>query len=52
MNVIGLEQYEQDEIFKMLSIILWLGNIVFVENDEGYAAISDADGKEKDDTFS
>ncbi|KAI8369799.1 P-loop containing nucleoside triphosphate hydrolase protein [Choanephora cucurbitarum] len=43
MNVIGLEQYEQDEIFKMLAIILWLGNVVFVENDEGYAAISDAD---------
>lgn len=45
MDVIGLRQDEKDEIFKMLSIILWLGNIVFVEDDGGNAAISDGDGK-------
>lgn len=46
MGVIGLQKHEQDEIFKILSIILWLGNIVFVEDDSGNAVISDADGKD------
>ena len=46
MGVIGLQKHEQDEIFKMLAIILWLGNIVFVEDDSGNAAISDGDGKD------
>lgn len=45
MRVIGLTQQEQDEIFRMLAIILWLGNVQFVENDEGYAQISDNEGK-------
>lgn len=57
MGVIGLQKHEQDEIFKTLAIILWLGNIVFVENDDGNAMISDMDGKQsythtkKKDTF-
>ncbi|KAF2459838.1 P-loop containing nucleoside triphosphate hydrolase protein [Lineolata rhizophorae] len=41
MRVIGLPQSEQDDIFRMLSAILWLGNVQFRENDEGYAAITD-----------
>ncbi|KAF2084035.1 hypothetical protein K490DRAFT_59985 [Saccharata proteae CBS 121410] len=41
MKVIGLSQGEQDDIFRMLSTILWLGNVSFVENDEGNAAIAD-----------
>ncbi|KAF9897575.1 class II myosin, partial [Lobosporangium transversale] len=41
MQVIGLSQQEQDEIFRMLAIILWLGNVQFVENDNGYAEITD-----------
>lgn len=43
MGIIGLEQYEKDEIFKTLAVILWLGNIIFVENEDGNAAISDMD---------
>ncbi|KAF9420297.1 class II myosin [Podila epigama] len=43
MRVIGLTQQEQDEIFRMLAIILWLGNVQFSENDEGYAQITDND---------
>ncbi|KAF9584332.1 class II myosin [Lunasporangiospora selenospora] len=43
MRVIGLSQQEQDEIFRMLAIILWLGNVQFVENDEEYAQITDND---------
>lgn len=46
MDVIGLRKDEQDEIFKMLAIILWLGNVVFVEDDSGNAVISDGDGKD------
>jgi hypothetical protein len=46
MRVIGLNQQEQDEIFRMLAIILWLGNVQFVENADGYAEISDNEGKE------
>jgi myosin heavy subunit len=45
MNIIGLQKSEQDEIFKLLATILWIGNLVFVEDDAGNAAISDGDGK-------
>jgi len=41
MSIIGLTQHEQDEIFRMLAIILWLGNVVFREDDQGNAAIGD-----------
>lgn len=41
MNVIGLSQNEQDNIFRMLSAILWLGNISFEENDSGNAQVTD-----------
>lgn len=41
MKVIGLSQAEQDEIFRMLAAILWLGNCTFVEDDQGNAAIAD-----------
>ncbi|KJZ77553.1 Myosin-1 [Hirsutella minnesotensis 3608] len=41
MSVIGLSQSEQDEIFRMLAAILWIGNIQFLEDDNGYAAVAD-----------
>lgn len=41
MKVIGLSQAEQDNIFRMLAAILWTGNLVFREDDDGYAAVSD-----------
>ncbi|KAG9241862.1 P-loop containing nucleoside triphosphate hydrolase protein [Calycina marina] len=41
MKVIGLSQAEQDEIFRVLAAILWTGNINFVEDKDGYAAIQD-----------
>ena len=41
MKVIGLSQEEQDNIFRMLATILWLGNVTFKENDEGNAEIVD-----------
>ncbi|KAE9979816.1 hypothetical protein EG328_000664 [Venturia inaequalis] len=41
MKVIGLTQAEQDDIFRMLAGILWIGNVSFVENEEGNAAIAD-----------
>ncbi|KAI8584101.1 hypothetical protein K450DRAFT_218149 [Umbelopsis ramanniana AG] len=43
MNVVGLSKEEQDEIFKMLAIILWLGNVQFAEGDDGNSAIADTD---------
>lgn len=45
MDIIGLQKHEQDEIFKMLAIILWLGNVVFAEDENGNAIVSDGDGK-------
>jgi myosin-1 len=42
MKVIGIAQAEQDNIFRMLAAILWLGNVTFKENDEGNAAIVDS----------
>jgi myosin-1 len=41
MKVIGLSQAEQDNIFRMLAAILWTGNLVFREDESGYAAVSD-----------
>ncbi|KAK5003793.1 class II myosin, partial [Cryomyces antarcticus] len=41
MKVIGLSQAEQDNIFRMLAAILWLGNVTFSEDDHGNAAIQD-----------
>ncbi|KOS23417.1 Myosin-1 [Escovopsis weberi] len=41
MKVIGLSQAEQDEIFRMLATILWIGNIRFKEDQEGYAEVVD-----------
>lgn len=41
MSTIGISQQEVDDIFKVLAAILWLGNVPFVENNEGNAAIGD-----------
>ncbi|KAG0700660.1 P-loop containing nucleoside triphosphate hydrolase protein [Suillus ampliporus] len=41
MRIIGLSDQEQNEIFRMLAIILWLGNVQFQEMDDGNATISD-----------
>lgn len=41
MRVIGLSEAEQDNIFRMLSAILWLGNVSFQEDDSGNAAVAD-----------
>src|SRR6185312_1006233 len=41
MKIIGLSQAEQDDIFRMLAAVLWTGNLVFHEDDSGYAAVSD-----------
>ncbi|EIW65911.1 hypothetical protein TREMEDRAFT_70354 [Tremella mesenterica DSM 1558] len=41
MQVIGLSSEEQNSIFKVLATILWLGNVEFVEDKDGNAAISD-----------
>lgn len=41
MKVIGLSEAEQDNIFRMLSAILWLGNVSFKEDDSGNAEVVD-----------
>lgn len=41
MQVIGLSQEEQDQIFRLLASILWIGNITFIENEEGNAQVRD-----------
>lgn len=41
MQVIGLTADEQNSIFRVIATILWLGNVDFVEGDDGNAAVSD-----------
>ncbi|OJJ46140.1 hypothetical protein ASPZODRAFT_133139 [Penicilliopsis zonata CBS 506.65] len=41
MRIIGMAEGEQDNVFRMLAAILWLGNVQFVEDDSGNAAIAD-----------
>lgn len=43
MGVIGLSQEEQTEIFRMLAVILWLGNVQFEEMEDGNSKIADTD---------
>jgi len=42
MQVIGLTDQEQNEIFRMLAIVLWLGNVQFQEMDDGNSTIVDS----------
>ncbi|KAF8215889.1 microfilament motor [Mycena galopus ATCC 62051] len=42
MQVIGLGPDEQTEIWRMLAIVLWLGNVQFNEMDDGNSAIADS----------
>ncbi len=41
MRVIGMSQQEQDQVFRMLSAVLWIGNIGFREDEQGNAAVQD-----------
>ena len=41
MQVIKLSEHEQNEILKMLAIILWLGNVQFQEDDSGNSSVAD-----------
>ena len=41
MRIIGMSQEEQDDVFRMLAAILWIGNIQFGEDENGNAAIMD-----------
>ena len=41
MQIIGLDAQEQADVFRMLAVILWLGNIQFAEQDDGNAAVAD-----------
>lgn len=41
MNIIGLSEDEQNEILKMLAIILWLGNVQFQDGEDGKSDITD-----------
>lgn len=41
MRIIGMSQDEQDNLFRMLAAILWLGNVNFREDDKGETQITD-----------
>ncbi|KAF2485389.1 P-loop containing nucleoside triphosphate hydrolase protein [Neohortaea acidophila] len=41
MQVIGMSKAEQDQVFRMLAAILWIGNVAFREDEQGNAAIAD-----------
>lgn len=41
MSEIGMSKQEQDNIFKLVAGILWLGNITFVESSNGQSQIAD-----------
>lgn len=43
MGIIGLSSAEQTSIFRVLATILWLGNVTFVEGDDGNAKVADTD---------
>ncbi|KAK7695052.1 class II myosin [Cerrena zonata] len=42
MQIIGLSDVEQSEIFRMLASILWIGNVQFEEDDSGNSVVADS----------
>ncbi|QPG77001.1 myosin I [Brettanomyces nanus] len=41
MEIIGITQDEQEQVFRLLAAILWIGNITFAEDEEGNSTIND-----------
>ncbi|VEU19363.1 DEKNAAC100870 [Brettanomyces naardenensis] len=41
MEIIGISQEEQDQVFRLLAAILWIGNVTFAEDEEGNSKIND-----------
>lgn len=41
MDTIGLSSEERDHVFRLLSAILWIGNVSFIEDEEGNSKIRD-----------
>lgn len=41
MQIIGIDQQQQDQIFRILSAVLWIGNITFVEDEQGGITVRD-----------
>ncbi len=46
MKVMGFTQQEQNEVFRLLGGILYLGNVTFVPDNKDEAQIADQQGKE------
>ncbi|ODV73149.1 myosin 5 CYBJADRAFT_168203 [Cyberlindnera jadinii NRRL Y-1542] len=42
MQIIGIDQEQQDQIFRILAAILWIGNITFVEDEQGNSTVRDS----------
>jgi myosin I len=42
MDTIGLSKDEKDHVFRILSAVLWIGNLSFVEDEEGNSQIADS----------
>jgi myosin-1 len=41
MSTIGLSAAEQNDIMRMLAVVLWLGNVQYEELDDGNAKVAD-----------
>ena len=41
MQTMGIDQNMQYEIFRLLSAILWLGNVQFTADEQDHAVIAD-----------
>ncbi|TKA72206.1 Myosin-1 [Friedmanniomyces simplex] len=41
MSVIGMTKPEQDNIFRMLAAVLWIGNVSYVDDEDGNASVHD-----------
>ena len=41
MDIIGITGDEQNDILRMLAAVLWLGNVSFVENEQGNSVVAD-----------
>lgn len=44
MSVVGLSEEEQMDVYRLVSIVLWLGNLQFQEDNREHSQIVSTDG--------
>lgn len=44
LGTLGITEAEQDDIFRVVASVLWLGNLTFLEDNNEASTVQDKDG--------